>query len=107
MEDPCLVSLDDPAYRDARAFIMKRGVLAGPTGHTPHQLWDELRRRRWLPSFTTPAAVAGHVAAATKRDPLAPARHESVTGWGTTPVVALTLVLARAMQSDDARTRRR
>ena len=101
--DPSVLTPDDSVYLEARAFLAQRGVTAGPNGDRAEQLCGELGRRgwRWRLNIGDRSDVAGEYADATKDDP-APARSAcAIAHKGPTAVVAVTMVLAEAMRSDD------
>jgi hypothetical protein len=104
--DQSVLTPDDPAFLEARAFLARRGVTAGPNGDRSEQLCAELGRRgwRWRLNVGDGSDVAGDYADATKDD-LAPATSVGTIAYkGTTAVVAVTMVLAEAVRCDDLTT---
>lgn len=104
--DPSVLTPDDSVFLEARAFLARRGVTAGPNGDLAEQLCAELGRRDWLWRLNVGdrSDIAGEYADATKGDP-APATSACTIAYkGTTAVVAVTMVLAEAMRYDDLTT---
>jgi hypothetical protein len=98
-----IVTPDDPAFLEARAFLARRGVTAGPNGDRAEQLCAELGQRqwRWRLNVGDRSDVAGEYADATKDDPAPATSGCTIAYKGTTAVVAVTMVLAEAIRCDD------
>ena len=104
--DRSVVTPDDSAFLEARAFLARRGVTAGANGDRAEQLCAELGRRgwRWRLNVGDGSDVAGEYADATKDDPAPATSGCTIAYKGTTAVVAVTMVLAEAIRSDDLTT---
>ncbi len=100
-----LIDETHPDYLEARALIEHHGVEPGPQGHTSEQLTDASWARGWswkLNEDMPDRRQAGDYAELWKDYGPGRGRH-SVPCWGSSPVAALTLALAAAIEHDEWR----